>query len=498
MNKSRAMFPLAAMCRVLGLSPSGCYDWLTRPPSDRARRDIELQGKILLSWGGSGETYGCPRIHAELRAAGERVSRKRVARLMRDLGIQGVTRRRFKTMTTRKDAKARPAPDLVNRNFSADGPDQLWVADITHVPTWAGWLYLAVVLDAWSRRIVGWAMAPHMRAEPNLSRARWRWRSRTGSPRGGWCIIPTGGSHVHLAGNLRPQSLPRSRASLQSMKSSPFFEPVVVAPTTDRPACWAAHPRRSRENCGETLHGEATSSIGPRPLRRSASETSLRSSLRGELRQYVQDRLGGLIEMVRPCRAPLCATPVAVADDRRWAVSWSPERANRLRVDFPDESPCVYLRRSTFRAAVRGLLTACLRNGRYGCLELAPEDGARRSFTPRSLGEGFGHWGRRPDPGAGQFGDRNAGRRTSRFTMRSTSPALRSPGPRTVQHTVPPSGTRSLRRRDPARAPLSGDFSTHGFASIPCRLLLRPAEPVAARHERKHQRPVETVFPQRH
>ena len=164
MKENRATFPLAAMCRVLGLSPSGYYDWLTRPPSDRARRDIELQGKILLSWGGSGETYGCPRIQAELQAAGERVSRKRVARLMRDLGIQGVTRRRFKT-TTRKDAKARPAPDLVNRNFSADGPDQLWVADITHVPTWAGWLYLAVVLDAWSRRIVGWAMAPHMRAE---------------------------------------------------------------------------------------------------------------------------------------------------------------------------------------------------------------------------------------------------------------------------------------------------------------------------------------------
>ena len=87
-------------------------------------------------WGGSGETYGCPRIHAELQAAGERVSRKRVARLMRDLGIQGVTRRRFKTAIL-EDAKARPAPDLVNGNFSADGPDQLWVADITHVPTWA-------------------------------------------------------------------------------------------------------------------------------------------------------------------------------------------------------------------------------------------------------------------------------------------------------------------------------------------------------------------------
>ena len=165
MKAYRATFPLAAMCRVLGLSPSGYYDWLKRPPSARTRRDVELQGKILLIWGGSRETYGCPRIQAELQAAGERVSRKRVARLMRDLGIQGVTRRRFKTATTKKDAKARPAPDLVNRNFSAGGPDQLWVADITQVSTWAGWLYLAVVLDAWSRRIVGWAMAPHMRAE---------------------------------------------------------------------------------------------------------------------------------------------------------------------------------------------------------------------------------------------------------------------------------------------------------------------------------------------
>ena len=120
MKAYRATFPLAAMCRVLGLSPSGYYDWLKRPPSARTRRDVELQGKILLIWGGSRETYGCPRIQAELQAAGERVSRKRVARLMRDLGIQGVTRRRFKTATTKKDAKgpacARPGePQLLGR-----------------------------------------------------------------------------------------------------------------------------------------------------------------------------------------------------------------------------------------------------------------------------------------------------------------------------------------------------------------------------------------------
>ena len=165
MKAHRAEFPLAAMCRVLGLSPSGYYDWLKRPPSERARRDEALQGRIDAVWRDSRETYGRPRIHAVLRAEGERVGQKRVARLMKRAGIQGVTRRGWKSPTTRRDAKARPAPDLVNRDFSAGGPNQLWVADITYVPTWAGWLYLAVVLDAWSRRIVGWAMATHLRAE---------------------------------------------------------------------------------------------------------------------------------------------------------------------------------------------------------------------------------------------------------------------------------------------------------------------------------------------
>ena len=165
MKASEAAFPVAAMGRVLDLSPSGYYGWLKRPQSARARRDAELKDRIVVIWSDSGEIYGCPRIHAALLAEGEQVSRKRVARLMKELGIEGVTRRRFKTATTKKDAKARPAPDLVDRDFSAGGPDQLWVADITYVPTWAGGLYLAVVLDAWSRRIVGWAMAPHMRAE---------------------------------------------------------------------------------------------------------------------------------------------------------------------------------------------------------------------------------------------------------------------------------------------------------------------------------------------
>jgi putative transposase len=109
-------------------------------------------------------TYGAPRVHAELAAQGIHVGRKRVARLMRAASVQGVSRRKWVTTTTR-DPEARAAPDLVQRDFRADGPDQLWVADITYVPTGAGFLYLAVVLDAWSRRVIGWAMATHLRTE---------------------------------------------------------------------------------------------------------------------------------------------------------------------------------------------------------------------------------------------------------------------------------------------------------------------------------------------
>jgi len=109
-------------------------------------------------------TYGAPRIHAELAARGLQIGRKRVARLMRNAGVQGVSRRK-PFYTTVRDAAARPAPDLVDRQFTAAGPNQLWVADITYVPTWAGFLYLAVVLDAWSRRVIGWAMETHLRTE---------------------------------------------------------------------------------------------------------------------------------------------------------------------------------------------------------------------------------------------------------------------------------------------------------------------------------------------
>jgi putative transposase len=152
------MFSIRAMCRVLEVSASGYYAWRRRMISARSREDQGLRQTIRAIHARSRQRYGSPRIHAELKEEGTRVGRKRVARLMRELGLAGVSRRKS-VRTTRRDPAARPAPDLVERNFAASKPNQLWVADITYIPTLAGFLYLAVVLDVWSRKIVGWAMS---------------------------------------------------------------------------------------------------------------------------------------------------------------------------------------------------------------------------------------------------------------------------------------------------------------------------------------------------
>jgi transposase InsO family protein len=150
---------------VLGVARAGYYAWAARPPSARTVADQALTEQIRQIHARSRGTYGAPRVHAELRLGLEvRVGRKRVARLMRNAGILGVHRRRRHGLT-RRDPAATPAPDLVERRFTPPAPDRLWVADITQQRTDEGWLYLAVVLDAFSRRIVGWSMATHLRTE---------------------------------------------------------------------------------------------------------------------------------------------------------------------------------------------------------------------------------------------------------------------------------------------------------------------------------------------
>ncbi len=164
MKAYQADYTVAMLCCVLEVSPSGYYAWRKRPPSARRQADMLLGDRIEAFHRQSRCTYGRPKIHADLRDEGIAVSGKRVARLMRERGICGVSRRKG-TITTIRNRDAQPAPDLVDRNFRADRPDQLWVADITYIPTWAGFLYLAIVLDVFSRRVVGWAMANHLRTE---------------------------------------------------------------------------------------------------------------------------------------------------------------------------------------------------------------------------------------------------------------------------------------------------------------------------------------------
>jgi putative transposase len=163
MSAHQAMYPIRTMARVLKVSASGYYAWRSRPASARATADAGLTRHIRTIHTGSHGIYGAPRVHAELKADGLSVGRKRIARLMRAAGIAGVSRRRSAPITTRQATDHHPASDLVRRNFMAERPNELWVADITFLPTLAGFLYLAVVLDAWSRRIVGWAFSADLK-----------------------------------------------------------------------------------------------------------------------------------------------------------------------------------------------------------------------------------------------------------------------------------------------------------------------------------------------
>ncbi len=161
----KANYPVAVMCRALGVNRTSFHDWERRPPSDRALTDAWLTEKIKQIHEASRRVYGAPRIHAELRMGhGIRVGRKRVERLMRAAGSSGLAPRK-RGRTTIRVAGVRVADDLVERRFRPPAPNLLWLADITYLRSWEGWLYLAAVQDAYSRAIVGWSMAEHMRAQ---------------------------------------------------------------------------------------------------------------------------------------------------------------------------------------------------------------------------------------------------------------------------------------------------------------------------------------------
>jgi putative transposase len=182
-DAEKTSFPIAFMCRRLGASKAGYYAWRERPTAERAVADARISKLIHQIHAGSRGTYGAPRIHAELSDDyGIRCGRKRVARLMRIAKLRGVCRRR-RVKTTRRDEQAQLSDDLVQRQFNVAEPNALWIADITYLPTWQGFLYLAVVIDAYSRRVVGWSMANHLRTElvlDALEMALWNRRPAPG------------------------------------------------------------------------------------------------------------------------------------------------------------------------------------------------------------------------------------------------------------------------------------------------------------------------------
>ncbi len=177
----RRQFRVTSMCRVLGVSRSGYHSWLSRPESRRAAANRELAARIRHIHKDSRQTYGSPRVHGALSKEGIRCGRKRVARLMKVYGIWGRSKRKFKATTNSKHSLP-VAPNLLKRDFSAQRPDQVWASDITYIRTEEGWLYLSVVMDLYSRRIVGWAMRDRLTQELALDALQMALKSRRPVP----------------------------------------------------------------------------------------------------------------------------------------------------------------------------------------------------------------------------------------------------------------------------------------------------------------------------
>jgi putative transposase len=163
------VWPVRLQCAVLGVSASGYYAWLKRQPSKRAAANQNLLSHIRRIHWDSHKRYGSPRVHAALRAEGQRVSRRRVEKLMRINNLQAITKRKVRVTTTDSHHNFPVAPNVLDRNFGALAPNEKWLVDITYIFTAEGWLYLAAVLDLYSRKIVGWAMRDHMRVELPLT-----------------------------------------------------------------------------------------------------------------------------------------------------------------------------------------------------------------------------------------------------------------------------------------------------------------------------------------
>lgn len=191
----RGVWPVPGMCEVFGVSRAGYYAWRSRPESKRAAENQALLGDIRRVHEASQGRYGSPRVHAALRASGRRVGRRRVERIMRRHGVRGLVARPRRVRTTDSRHALPVAPNLLDRKFTAARPNQIWLADLSYIPTEEGWLYLASVMDLHTRKVVGWAMRDHLRAELASSALAMAIQRQ----RPGWCITRTGASNTPAA-----------------------------------------------------------------------------------------------------------------------------------------------------------------------------------------------------------------------------------------------------------------------------------------------------------
>ncbi len=223
----RLIWPVRVMCDALSASPSGYYLWRSRPESPRKIANRELLGDIQRIHAHHRGRYGAPRIHAELRAEGQAVSRKRIERVMRRHGIRAQAPRRYRVCTTDSKHSLPVAPNLLAQNFIADRPNRVWLADITYIATGEGWLYLAVILDLFTRKVVGWAMRDHRRAELTiaaLTMAIQRRRPGIGIPPGATCS-PISKATTIVSGS----TLPSDTSPLNRQRRNPH-NPVSTLP----------------------------------------------------------------------------------------------------------------------------------------------------------------------------------------------------------------------------------------------------------------------------
>ena len=279
-DADKALYEVAVLCRLLRVSRSGYYAWLARPPSQREGADGVLTTQIRDAFDANRKVYGSPRIHAELCDADVHVGRKRVARLMRAAGIVGCHRRKHKLGTTKQNPNAAAAPDLVDRKFTATAPNQLWVADVTYVPTVQGWLYLACVTDVYSQMILGWSMASHRKTDLVVDAVTMAVHRRGGkapgaihhNDRGGEPRLNRSSANYAVTARWHPWAASRTTSMTRSLRAS--SRPWNASCSTNSPEAGSTQDTKPNSPCSTTSRPSTTHAGATQQSARSAPQHS--------------------------------------------------------------------------------------------------------------------------------------------------------------------------------------------------------------------------------